>query len=40
MTQGCCTAIGAISGGKRAAAIGATAGGIGGLIYDLATRKH
>lgn len=30
--------VGAIASGKKGAAIGATAGGIGGLIYDLAAR--
>jgi len=30
--------IGAVAGGKKGAAIGAAAGGIGGLIYDMATR--
>jgi hypothetical protein len=30
--------IGALAGGKKGAAIGAATGGIGGLIYDLATR--
>ncbi len=33
------TAIGAISGGKKGAGIGAAAGGVGGLIYDLMTRN-
>jgi len=32
------TAIGAMTGGKKGAGIGATAGGVGGLIYDLLTR--
>jgi hypothetical protein len=32
--------IGAVPGGKKGAAIGATAGGVGGLIYDLATRDR
>ena len=31
--------IGALTAGKKGAGIGAAAGGIGGLIYDLATRK-
>lgn len=30
--------IGALAGGKKGAAIGAATGGVGGLIYDLATR--
>jgi len=33
------TAIGGLTGGKKGAGIGAAAGGLGGLIYDLATRK-
>jgi hypothetical protein len=33
------TAIGALAAGKKGAAVGATAGGVGGLIYDLATRN-
>lgn len=33
-------AFGAIAGGGRGAAIGAAIGGIGGLIYDSATRNH
>ena len=32
-------AVGALTGGKKGAAIGAGVGGVGGLIYDLATRK-
>jgi hypothetical protein len=32
-------AVGALAGGKKGAAIGAGVGGVGGLIYDLATRK-
>src|SRR5438093_874064 len=32
-------AIGALASGKKGAGIGAAAGGIGGLIYDLATRN-
>jgi hypothetical protein len=32
--------IGALAGGKKGAAVGAATGGVGGLIYDLATRKH
>ena len=31
--------IGALVGGKKGAGVGAAAGGIGGLIYDLTTRK-
>jgi hypothetical protein len=31
--------IGAIAGGKKGAGIGAAAGGVGGLIYDLMTRE-
>jgi hypothetical protein len=31
--------IGAIAGGKKGAGVGAAVGGVGGLIYDLATRK-
>ncbi len=31
--------IGALAGGKKGAGIGAGVGGVGGLIYDLATRK-
>jgi hypothetical protein len=31
--------VGALVGGKKGAGIGAAAGGIGGLIYDLTTRK-
>lgn len=38
-SAGAGTAIGALAGGKKGAGIGAAAGGIGGLIYDLATRK-
>jgi hypothetical protein len=37
-TAGAGTLIGAIAGGKKGAGIGAAAGGIGGLIYDMATR--
>jgi hypothetical protein len=33
------TAIGAIAGGKKGAGVGAAAGGVGGLIFDLVTRK-
>ena len=32
-------AVGALTGGKKGAGIGAGVGGLGGLIYDLATRK-
>jgi hypothetical protein len=32
-------AIGALTGGAKGAGIGAAVGGVGGLIYDLATRK-
>jgi len=39
-SAGAGTAVGALTGGKKGAGIGAAAGGIGGLIYDLATRKH
>jgi hypothetical protein len=31
--------IGALAGGKKGAGVGAAVGGIGGLIYDLATKK-
>src|SRR5438105_1966584 len=37
-SAGAGTAIGAITGGKKGAGIGAAAGGVGGLIYDLLTR--
>src|SRR6266480_4478626 len=37
-SAGAGTAIGAMAGGKKGAGIGAAAGGIGGLIYDMATR--
>jgi hypothetical protein len=30
--------VGAVAGGKKGARIGAAAGGVGGLIYDLVTR--
>jgi hypothetical protein len=33
------TAIGALAAGKKGAGVGAAAGGVGGLIYDLATRN-
>jgi hypothetical protein len=32
--------IGALAGGKKGAGVGAAVGGVGGLIYDLATRKQ
>jgi hypothetical protein len=38
-SAGAGTAIGAIAGGKKGAGVGAAAGGVGGLIYDLATRN-
>ncbi len=38
-SAGAGTAIGAIAGGKKGAGVGAAAGGVGGLIYDLLTRK-
>ncbi len=38
-SAGAGTAIGAIAAGKKGAAVGAAAGGIGGLIYDLTTRN-
>lgn len=38
-SAGAGTAIGAIAGGKKGAGVGAAVGGIGGLIYDLATRN-
>jgi hypothetical protein len=37
-SAGAGTAIGALAGGKKDAGVGAAAGGVGGLIYDLATR--
>lgn len=37
-SAGAGTLIGAVSGGKKGAGIGAAAGGVGGLIYDLVTR--
>jgi len=37
-SAGAGTAIGALASGKKGAAVGATAGGVGGLIYDLLTR--
>ena len=39
-SAGAGTAIGALAGGKKGAGVGAAAGGVGGLIYDLATRKR
>jgi uncharacterized membrane-anchored protein len=38
-SAGAGTAIGAIAGGKKGAGVGAAAGGVGGLIFDLATRN-
>jgi hypothetical protein len=38
-SAGAGTAIGAIAGGKKGAGVGAAAGGVGGLIFDLVTRK-
>ena len=38
-SAGAGTAIGALTGGKKGAGIGAAAGGVGGLIYDLVTRN-
>ena len=37
-SAGAGTAIGAVAGGKKAAGVGAAAGGVGGLIFDLITR--
>ena len=37
-SAGAGTVIGAIAGGKKGAGIGAAAGGVGGLIYDVITR--
>ena len=37
-SAGAGTAIGAIAGGKKGAGVGAAAGGVGGLLYDLMTR--
>jgi hypothetical protein len=37
-SAGAGTAVGAIAGGKKGAGIGAAAGGVGGLLYDLITR--
>ena len=39
-SAGAGTAIGALAGGKKGAGVGAVAGGVGGLIYDLTTRKR
>ena len=38
-SAGAGTAIGALAGGKKGAGVGAAAGGVGVLIYDLATRN-
>jgi len=38
-SAGAGTVIGAVAGGKKGAGIGAAAGGVGGLVYDLITRK-
>jgi hypothetical protein len=38
-SAGAGTAIGALAGGKKGAGVGTAAGGVGGLIYDLATRN-
>lgn len=38
-SAGAGTAIGALAGGKKGAGVGAAVGGVGGLIYDLATRN-
>jgi hypothetical protein len=38
-SAGAGTAIGAVAGGKKGAGVGAAAGGVGGLIFDLVTRK-
>ena len=38
-SAGAGTAIGALVGGKKGAGVGAAVGGVGGLIYDLATRN-
>ena len=37
-SAGAGTTIGALAGGKKGAGVGAAAGGVGGLIYDLLTR--
>jgi hypothetical protein len=39
-SAGAGTLVGALTGGKKGAGIGAGLGGVGGLIYDLATRKN
>jgi hypothetical protein len=39
-SAGAGTAIGALADGKKGAGVGAAAGGVGGLIYDLATRNR
>ena len=39
-SAGAGSAIGAIAKGKKGAAVGAAAGGVGGLIYDLVTRHR
>ena len=39
-SAGAGTAIGALAGGKKGAGVGAAVGGVGGLIYDLATRQE
>jgi hypothetical protein len=39
-SAGAGAAVGALTAGKKGAGIGAGAGGLGGLIYDLATRKN
>jgi len=38
-SAGAGTAIGALAGGKKGAGVGAAVGGVGGLVYDLATRN-
>ena len=38
-SAGAGTAIGALAGGKKGAGVGAATGGVGGLIFDLATRN-
>jgi len=38
-SAGAGTAIGALAGGKKESAVGAAAGGVGGLIFDLVTRN-
>jgi hypothetical protein len=39
-SAGAGTLIGALAGGKKGAGIGAAVGGVGGLVYDLATRNN